>query len=216
MSVQAIAWALSVSTGTPSAKCVLLALANYADEHGVCWPSQERIARETEQSIKSIQRRIADLEAAGLLARKSVCNGLGRGRGRAPDRYQLQMPRVREAQERSGPARQSVALVDQSDNSGRPKRHSCPQSKDEPSRTVRNKLLPECGRGRRAAGKRPSEFAATRGAIEVQIAERIGSNGFDVLMALPLSEVEALCVRQRRGSLDDATIERLRMQHLPP
>jgi hypothetical protein len=40
MSVQAITWALSVKAGSPGAKAVLLALANYANEFGLCWPSQ--------------------------------------------------------------------------------------------------------------------------------------------------------------------------------
>lgn len=44
MSVQAITLALSVPAGSPSAKCVLLALANYANERGQCWPSQKRLA----------------------------------------------------------------------------------------------------------------------------------------------------------------------------
>jgi hypothetical protein len=69
MSVQAISWALSVRVGSPSAKCVLLALANYANERGLCWPSQERLAVETDQSVDSVQRRLADLEKSSIIRR---------------------------------------------------------------------------------------------------------------------------------------------------
>lgn len=86
MSVQAISWALTVKTGSPSAKVVLLAIANYADASGVCWPSQELIADQTEQSIDSVQRRIKELEDLGLLVRKP--------RRRASTVYQLLIPGV--------------------------------------------------------------------------------------------------------------------------
>lgn len=69
MSVQAISWALSVKTGDPSAKVVLVALANYADDRGRCWPAQSTIAEQTEQSVDTVQRRIKDLENLGLLQR---------------------------------------------------------------------------------------------------------------------------------------------------
>jgi pyocin large subunit-like protein len=90
MSVQAISWALSVETGSPSAKLVLITIANYADEHGICWPSQELIARQTEQSIDSVQRRIRDLEKSGFLSHKM--------RRRRSHLYQLLMPGIKKPQ----------------------------------------------------------------------------------------------------------------------
>ena len=57
-------------------------------------------------------------------------------------------------------------------------------------------------------GKRPSP---DRGRWEVEVAKRIGPNGFDVLWTLPDTEVDHLCVRQKRGTLDDQTIARLRL-----
>jgi pyocin large subunit-like protein len=51
MSVDALSWAKKQRAGSPAAKCVLMILADYADEHGVCWPSQETLARESEQSV---------------------------------------------------------------------------------------------------------------------------------------------------------------------
>jgi hypothetical protein len=69
MSVQAIAWALSVKAGSPAAKAVLLALANYANEHGTCWPSQRRLAEDTEQSVDSVRRYLKLLERRELIVR---------------------------------------------------------------------------------------------------------------------------------------------------
>ena len=53
------------------------------------------------------------------------------------------------------------------------------------------------------------------GAIELAIAQRIGHDGFDVLMALPKSEVRHLCLRQKRGTLCDEAINRLRSGQPP-
>lgn len=91
MSVQAISWALSVKTGSPSAKLVLITIANYADERGVCWPSQHLIARQTEQSIDSVQRRLKELEAEGFLTHKS--------RRRSSHIYCLLMPQIKKPQD---------------------------------------------------------------------------------------------------------------------
>lgn len=67
MSVQAVTWALAQKTGSPSAKAVLLALANYAGAAGESFPRQERLADETEQSVDSVQRRLKELVALGLI-----------------------------------------------------------------------------------------------------------------------------------------------------
>ncbi|WP_158008146.1 helix-turn-helix domain-containing protein [Methyloceanibacter superfactus] len=87
MSIPALAWARGVKTGSTSAKCVLFVLANYADPTGKCWPSQDLIAREAEQSTDTVQRRLRDLEEAGLIERCRRCRGGGRGRGRTADYY---------------------------------------------------------------------------------------------------------------------------------
>lgn len=67
MSVRAMTWAFDVELDSPSAKLVLLALADHADEFGKCWPSQETLARKTSQSIDSVQRRLKELVSLGFL-----------------------------------------------------------------------------------------------------------------------------------------------------
>jgi len=69
MSIQAVAWAIDQKTGSAAGKVVLICLANYADEHGECWPSQETIAAETELSERSVREWLQKLEEAGLLTR---------------------------------------------------------------------------------------------------------------------------------------------------
>lgn len=69
MSFQATNWAVKQKTGSLSAKAVLMALANYAGQRGECFPSQDRLADETEQSVDTVQRRLRDLVKAGLIYR---------------------------------------------------------------------------------------------------------------------------------------------------
>jgi hypothetical protein len=51
MSWQATTWAMNQKVGNAGRKLLLLALANYADENGVCWPSQGRLSLDTEASL---------------------------------------------------------------------------------------------------------------------------------------------------------------------
>lgn len=69
MSIQAVAWALKQRTGSPTLKAVLLAVANYVDEDGVCWPSQERLAYDTEITDRSVRDALKKLEEKGFLKR---------------------------------------------------------------------------------------------------------------------------------------------------
>lgn len=71
MSVEAIAWAAKQKAGSPGAKLVLIALANYANEDGECWPSQATLAQWTEQGERTIRRHLIDLEQLGLITRKA-------------------------------------------------------------------------------------------------------------------------------------------------
>lgn len=69
MSVAAVQWALETEVGDSTAKLVLLALADEADAVGVCWPFYARLATRAEVSEKTVSRKIAFLEDAGLLVR---------------------------------------------------------------------------------------------------------------------------------------------------
>ena len=102
MSWQATAWAERQTTGSPGRKVLLLILANYADEHGVCWPSQETLASGTEQSLDTVQRQLRKLTAAGIISVAVRPQGRGRWPGRT---YKLNMT-VAEMTEPQNAARQ--------------------------------------------------------------------------------------------------------------
>jgi DNA-binding transcriptional ArsR family regulator len=70
VSYQAMNWAVRQTTGSPTAKLVLLCLANYAGPDGRCYPTQATIARECELSERSVRQWLAALENAGLMARE--------------------------------------------------------------------------------------------------------------------------------------------------
>ena len=69
MSVQAITAAFAVQGLAPSEKLTLLALANYADQDGRCWPSQVTLSHDTGLSERTIWSALKKLEDAGLLER---------------------------------------------------------------------------------------------------------------------------------------------------
>ena len=78
MSVQAMAWAWQQKlTKKPPAKAVLVALANFADESGECFPGQERLMEMTELSRASVIRAVEFLQEAGLVTveRRTRANG---------------------------------------------------------------------------------------------------------------------------------------------
>ncbi|MEM5501834.1 helix-turn-helix domain-containing protein [Ahrensia kielensis] len=70
MSIQAVAWAISQKVGSPTGKVLLICLANYADEEGLCWPSQKTIAAETELSDRSTILWLKKLEECGYIQRE--------------------------------------------------------------------------------------------------------------------------------------------------
>jgi DNA-binding transcriptional MocR family regulator len=88
MSWQATAWAIRQTTGAARRKILLLALANYADKNGVCWPSQETLARDTEQSVDTVQRQLDVLEKLKYIQRERMPKRRGQWQGH---RYKLHL-----------------------------------------------------------------------------------------------------------------------------
>lgn len=113
VSNQAITWALDVKTPGPATKVLLIALANYANEHGESYPSIARMADETDQSQASVKRHLKTLEAMGLIVRSMRGNEDG---GRATNRYKLVIPaKVRAQIELGGVAQSDPPLRAQSE-----------------------------------------------------------------------------------------------------
>lgn len=72
MSHEAQTWALKIRTGSGTRKAVLMYLANRANtEDGASWPSQRRVADETEFSERAVRDALKDLEEMGVIRRIS-------------------------------------------------------------------------------------------------------------------------------------------------
>lgn len=74
--------------GDTAAKIVLMVLADYADEHGTCYPGVELIAEDAELSRSTVLRRLKALAAAGLIEVQRRVNHRGE---RTSNRYLLQI-----------------------------------------------------------------------------------------------------------------------------
>ena len=69
MSVQAITWAFQASVADPIKKFILVTLGNYADEYGVCWPSQSTLIVACSCSERKLRESLKSLEAEGWIKR---------------------------------------------------------------------------------------------------------------------------------------------------
>lgn len=86
MSVRALTWALDQRTGSPTAKAILMVLADHANEEGECWPSIDRIAHLAETTRRTVQRHLQDLEDKRLVFRSERKRSNG---SRGTDMYRL-------------------------------------------------------------------------------------------------------------------------------
>ncbi|SFH82491.1 helix-turn-helix domain-containing protein [Bradyrhizobium sp. cf659] len=235
MSWQATAWAAKQRAGSPGAKLLLLALANYADDTGHSWPSQETLATDTEQSVDTVQRQLRKLEAAKLIEKAVRPQGRGRWPGRT---YRLNMP----VAEKSKP--QSAAWSEQENPSIPPEgfgpHHAAPDPSTVPhsyavspcrtamrhEQTIEPSKEPpaqhqhlrgaarESPKGRPSVAERQAGFQRKRGNVETvqnRIAQRLGADGWVILQAIGERDLDRLTKLQERGRLSDSAIERLRL-----
>ena len=96
MAVEYIAWSMKQKVGNPTAKVILLALANYAGKDGTCYPGQKTLQTIAEGSESTVRRALKHLENAGLISRKKRGK---QGGGRTTDLYILNI----ENQQKSKP-----------------------------------------------------------------------------------------------------------------
>lgn len=89
MSHWASTWAYEQDVQPCGRKFVLVALANFADEDGFCYPSQERLAEMTGQDVRSVRRHLASLDKDGAIKRRARRSKTGQ---RTSDGYTLQAP----------------------------------------------------------------------------------------------------------------------------
>lgn len=82
MSIKAISWAFKQKCGTPAEKLVLLALADYANDEGECWPGQEHIAEKTDLVRETVLRLLRSLEKQTLITSLRKKDKVGRDIGK--------------------------------------------------------------------------------------------------------------------------------------
>lgn len=217
MSWQATAWAVRQKTGAAARKVLLLVLANYADEHGICWPSQETLKDETELSEDTIQRHSKVLQRDGLLkmTRRRLKGGTW-----AVKIYQLNLHVVTMPQNAvwsddqkdigSGPlpavgttpqcaADHTATTTATTPQALRHKPSILKPSIEEPSRAKKRKPLAE----------RLGAFQMKRVGDEViqhRIAARLGPEGWQILQSITDEDLRQLTAIERRGGLDNSML----------
>lgn len=230
MSWQATAWAERQSTGSAARKVLLLVLANYADEQGICWPSQETLAKGTEQSVDTVQRQLRKLAEMGLI--EIVKRPLGRGRwsGRT---YRLNMlPKPTEPQNAAQPAHKAPtgslegpqfepqpardrAAVDPVTEPQALRHEPSIEPSLEPSLELPTTTKVESNR-KLSALQRQQAFQRKRQPVEAiqhRIALRLGADGWEILQNISAVELQRLTNMEERAKLDEATLETLRFNY---
>lgn len=86
MSWKALNWATDQATGSASNKLILITLANFADDSGVCFPKISTMSKISELSERQIIRCIKDLKDRGFL---TVIRQYREDRTRTANIYQL-------------------------------------------------------------------------------------------------------------------------------
>jgi hypothetical protein len=200
MSWQAVAWSIRQTTGSARRKLLLLALANYADENGVCWPSQETLGRDTEQSLDTVQRQLAALEKLKLLTRERMPKRRGQWQGH---RYKLALQAGDPPQGQS--AARSPNLPSGQAAASAPTRPLSLRLKPsiEPSYEPSRAKMANDAVARQQAFQRKQEGAEV---VQNRIARRIGDDGWLVLGDMDDAQRARLSTLERQGRLDHATL----------
>jgi hypothetical protein len=206
MSWQATSWALRQPVGPPPRKLLLMVLATYADKVGFCFPGQSRLAKDTGMSLDTVQRHTKQLVAGGFLSIVRPPKWRGQWQTFV---YQLNMSE-RECGPPAAPA--PCGGPAGSDHCG----SAGPQPGRRPGRTAL-RLKPSIQPSKEPSRERLSKSAAERlrafqsrrepiESIQNRIAQRLGREGWMILMAMSDRELERITTLEQRGQLDDDTL----------
>jgi len=78
MSGLAVGAVIALEDVSSTEKLVLFVLANYCDQHGCCFPSQDTIAKGTALTDRCVRGALLSLTRKGLLTRQARYHGTGR------------------------------------------------------------------------------------------------------------------------------------------
>jgi hypothetical protein len=165
---------LRTKFGSASAKAVMIALANHCDEAGgSCYPGQEVIQAETELSLDTIQRQLADLTSAGFIDRKKRPAVRGRW---ASWCYQINLSKLIDQTAPCGPDDRAAPCGPESSDQAAPCGVTEPHHAASPGRTMRLKpILKPINKPSRA--REPSALDGL-GSLGAAIRSRIGTDNF--------------------------------------
>lgn len=139
VSNEAITWAYTQPVG-PSAKFVLVALADMADEGHSCYPGQQKLATMTGHGVRTVRRQLLELEIGGYLRRERRFDASGH---RTSDRYVLPVgEKIPSGQSDRRPIR-PVAKSTTGQNGQRPDRASLAAIDDSPTGQIGQVSLSE-------------------------------------------------------------------------
>lgn len=93
MSVRIMSKVWDSQLGSHTEKLVLLALADNANDEGLCWPSRKTIARKCDLSETAVRSQIKEFESAGLISITET------GGGHLSNRYQFDLKKLDEMAE---------------------------------------------------------------------------------------------------------------------
>jgi hypothetical protein len=211
MSIQAVAWALDQYIADPREKLILISLANHADHvTGECWPAMKTIAREASCRRETVLRKLPALVEAGFVEILKAKQG-DRRRAHtyrllihrcAPDAQQTDVTGAHINQPRCAPQSQGVVTT------GVTTEPSFEPSFLKPLQ----KLGKGSGPGRGTQAARPERISGSE-VIQNQIALRLGPGGWIILGELTDARRDELTAMQRQGRLDEAALDRLRLEH---
>jgi Helix-turn-helix domain len=239
VSWQATAWAVKQKTGSSGCKLLLLTLANYADDTGCCWPGQDALKNDTEQSLDTIQRQLKRLEGLGLI--RKIIRPMGPGRWSSRTYFlNLTVAEMSKPQSAAQPGAEDgspngsptmpqdardhaapdpVTMPHQTRDYAAPVRHEPsldPES--EPSLETWSEIpvtFTPPKKLKLSAAERQRAFKEGRKGIEViqnQIARKLGFDGWEILGALAPHELDRITALEERGRLAGAELELLRLR----
>lgn len=157
MSNEALTWAFRQDLPLTQ-KFVLVALADYADERGECFPKHETTAQRTGAGVSTVRRTIHELAAAGYLSIEHQFMDDGRYRS---NRYRLNVGTVVPAQSERVPA-QSEQVPAQSEQMTRSERAGGPAQSEQVTCSERANKNPQRNPHRNPQGNRGAAAADAR------------------------------------------------------
>ena len=133
MSIKIMSWVLDHSPYLGKQRLIHLVLADHANDEGLCWPSQETIARRAGCSVEYVRTTVTSMVTAGYLVREQESAGRGK-----PTHYRVVPKSV-------GGSSENPQVQQGNPQLSRPKPpNPSPNNRQEPSITINKVTCPYC------------------------------------------------------------------------